>query len=360
MPIEVGIWRMSEGKTQQMAHSTLDSESVLENILTDDISIINPDWMLIGRQVQTSFGKYIDLLAIDADGNLIVIELKRNQTPREVVAQLLDYGSWVKELEDDDIAVIFTNNIQKYYPSKEKTSLDEAFCENFSVQEMPEVLNDSHELLVVASELDDSTERIIGYLTDEYGVAINALFFRVFKDDDREYLSRAWMIDPGQAEAKVIEKRDKLPWNNEYYVAFGHDPKRRDWEDARKYGFVSAGGGERYTRALKLLEPGGRVWVNIPNTGYVGVGTVLEPPVQATDFMVEGKPITDMKLDGDWGDREEGKEEHLVRVRWLKTVPITDAVKEKGFIGIRNIVAKPKAEKWSYTIERLKIRFGVE
>ena len=33
------------------------------------------------------------------------------------------------------------------------------------------------------------------YLADEYGVAINAIFFRVFKDGDREYLSRAWLVD---------------------------------------------------------------------------------------------------------------------------------------------------------------------
>ena len=41
---------------------------------------------------------YIDLLAIDADGNLHVLELKRDKTPRDVVAQVLDYGSWVTTL----------------------------------------------------------------------------------------------------------------------------------------------------------------------------------------------------------------------------------------------------------------------
>ena len=51
-------------------------------------------------------------------------------------------------------------------------SLDEAFCEKFRVQDMPEALNESHELIVVAGELDDSTERIINCLADEYGVAI--------------------------------------------------------------------------------------------------------------------------------------------------------------------------------------------
>jgi hypothetical protein len=29
------------------------------------------------------------------EGRIHVIELKRDRTPREVVAQILDYGSWV-------------------------------------------------------------------------------------------------------------------------------------------------------------------------------------------------------------------------------------------------------------------------
>lgn len=39
---------------------------------------------------------------------------------------------------------------------------------------------------------------------------------------------------------------------------------------------VCAGGGSWYSRTLGLLEPGARVWVNVPSKGYVGVGRVTE------------------------------------------------------------------------------------
>src|SRR5262245_61661147 len=97
MAIEMGLWRLGYGATR-IDYSPMDSESRLEQVLADDISIIDPNLLLIGRQVPTAFGKFIDLLALDADGGLVVIELKRNRTPREVVAQLLDYGSWVRGL----------------------------------------------------------------------------------------------------------------------------------------------------------------------------------------------------------------------------------------------------------------------
>lgn len=368
MPIEIGIWKLGDD-LEKVSFVPMDTESKLEDLLAGDISIIDPNLLLLGRQVPTAYGKFIDLLAMDPDGNLVVIELKRNRTPREVVAQLLDYGSWVRDLEDEDIAAIFGNHQQKAASPESAQSLDEAFCKKFNVKEMPEAVNDSHELVVVAGELDDSTERIINYLGEEYGVAINAVFFRFFRDGENEYLSRAWLIDPGEIEAKVVERREKLPWNGEYYVSFGHEPSGggRHWEDARSYGFISAGGGDWYTRTLGLLEPGGRVWVHVPGEGYVGVGEIKEGPVLAREFMVQngnGKeiPITEADLAGNLtrpADNPPGTDEHLVRVDWLKTVPVAEAKWEKGFFANQNSATKPRAKKWLHTVQRLKQRFGI-
>ena len=366
MPIEVGLWRLGES-IKKVEFSPMESESRLEQALADDISIVDPGLLVIGRQVVTKFGKYIDLLAVDADGNLVVIELKKNRTPRDVVAQLLDYGSWVRELEDEDIAAIFTKYVKEYYPEHSAESLDEAFCTKFGVQSMPESLNESHELVLVAGELDDSSERIITYLAEEYGVSINAVFFRFFRDGDHEYMSRAWLIDPGEVEAKVEAKREKEPWNGEFYASFGAD-ENRDWEEARRYGFISAGGGIWYSRSLSLLEPQGRVWVNIPGgVGYVGVGEVLDTAVPIDDFRVDdGKgnmvPINSLPLKAAKHKtmaQDAERAEHFVRVCWLKTVPLTEAIKEKGFFGNQNSAAKPRAKKWRHTVERLKQRFGV-
>jgi hypothetical protein len=166
MPIEVALWRL-DGSLTKVEYSLMDAESRLEEVLADDITIADPNLLLIGRQVPTSYGKFVDLLALDAEGNVVVIELKRNRTPREVVAQLLDYGSWVRSLGDDDIAAVFEAYLAKYFPERAGTSLDRAFCERFQVNEMPENLNESHKLVVVAGELDDTTERIISYLAEE-------------------------------------------------------------------------------------------------------------------------------------------------------------------------------------------------
>lgn len=365
MPVEVALWRVGTNLSP-IRFSPIDTEFELEQFLAKNISIVDPNLLLIGRQVPTAQGKFIDLLALDGDGNVVVLELKRNRTPREVIAQLLDYGSWVRSLDDDDIADIFEHYKSKYYPEHASDSLDAAFVQHFKVQELPDTLNDSHRLVVVAAELDDSTERIIAYLADEYGVGINAVFFRYFKDGDHEYLSRAWLIDPNDVQAKVEEKREKTTWNGEYYVSFGGDPNR-DWEEARKFGFISAGGGSWYTKSLGMLEPGSRVWVNTPGIGYVGVGEVSGTVKTIDEFLVDDgsgneTPVTQLapkaaKLVRAAEDEE--RAEHLVRVKWIKTVPTEGAIREKGFFGNQNTVAKPRSKAWVHTIDRLRARFGI-
>ncbi len=361
MSIEVGIWRL--GKTaERINFSPMPSESRLEDILAGDISILDPNLLLIGRQVPTAYGKVIDLLAIDADANLVVIELKRDQTPRDVIAQVLDYGSWIRGLEDEDIAGCFDAYLKKYHPKKVGTSLDDAFRERFKVREMPEAMNESHELVVVSSGLDESTERIVNYLAEEHGVSINAVYFHFFKEGDTEYLSRVWLIDPGKAETRVIEGSQE-PWNGEFYVSFG-EGEDRHWADARKYGYVAAGGKAWYSQTLDMLEPGSRIWVNVPGRGYVGVGKVL----------AKTKPITEFTVSDDSGHERLIKQavkatpdlskpadqlEYYVKVDWIRTEPLEKAVKEKGFFGNQNSAAKPRAKKWSHTVERLKKRWGI-
>src|SRR3954454_19808532 len=105
MPIEVGVWRIDGGLVVPVPASALKSENRLEDVIEGDPTLLGLDSLLvIGRQVITKYGKRVDLLAIDVQGTVYVIELKKDRTPREVVAQALDYGFWVRHLDDGAIA----------------------------------------------------------------------------------------------------------------------------------------------------------------------------------------------------------------------------------------------------------------
>ena len=84
-------------------------ESVLEGWLESNPNGILEDGplLIIGRQVPTDLGKSIDLLGIDRDGNVVVVELKRDRTPRDVVAQALEYAAFAARLDVDELESIF-------------------------------------------------------------------------------------------------------------------------------------------------------------------------------------------------------------------------------------------------------------
>jgi hypothetical protein len=359
VPVEIGIWRI-DGGVARVSSSRLEDEGRLEDAIEEDISLLGLDILLIlDRQVTTAYGKRIDILAIDGDGVLYIVELKKDRTPREVVAQLLDYGSWVGTLTADDIAEIYAGRAK----SNGKSFAD-AFRERFGT-ELPETVNESHRLIIVASELDAASERIVEYLSG-YGVPINALFFRYFKDAAAEYIARSWLLDPVEAEGRTKlagSKRTQETWNGrDFYVSFGEDDQR-NWEDARRYGFISGGGGRWYSGTLNLLEPGHRVFVNIPQTGYVGAGIVTESAQPVSDFIVDvdgaKKPILEAPLKATKMDRKVDDPEnceYLVRVDWLDTIPVEQAYRETGFFGNRNTACRFRHRA---TLEKLYQRFDV-
>lgn len=355
MPVQHAIWQIGTSPTPLTA-TKLPSEQMLEDMIVKDPRILSNEWMLIGQQEYTAFGGRIDLLAIAPDGSLVLIELKRDKTPREIVAQALDYASWVQELTAERIVQIFER-------FSKGASLQEAFQQRFGSALDEESLNLTHQIIIVAAELDPSTERIIGYL-NERDIAINVLFFQVFQHGDQQLLSRSWLIDPGETQANAAVGKttvgEKEPWNGEFYVSFG-DTTSRSWDDARKYGYISAGGGTWYTQTLKLLTPGQRVWVNIPKKGFVGVGVVEQSVQPAAHFMVttpEGeKSVMDVvqhgaKYRATAGDPEAS--EYFVKVRWLDTREASHAFNEVGLFGNQNTVCQPTTPKWRHTVERLK------
>jgi len=358
MPIHHAIWRVGEMPTS-LNLTRLSSEQQLEEMIVRDPRILSSEWMLIGRQERTADGGRIDLLAIAPDGSLVLIELKRDRTPREIVAQALDYAAWVSGLTAERI-------LQIYQRFTGGSNLDADFQKRFGVLLDEETLNQSHQIILVASELDPSTERIVAYLNAR-DIAINVLFFQVFQNGNDQLLSRAWLIDPTETQVNAAQtsnsRENREPWNGEFYVSYG-PVQNRSWGDARRYGFISGGGGTWYSQTLKLLQPGDRIWVKIPGTGYVGVGRVLEPVEPVSTFTIptpEGDRLAmDVLEHGEryreWADDPEHAE-YFVRVAWLDSCEANRAFNEVGLFGNQNTVCKPTTPLWRHTVERLKTRF---
>ncbi|WP_236202292.1 endonuclease NucS domain-containing protein [Pseudomonas pseudonitroreducens] len=359
MPIHTQIWTVGTPPAQ-LKNAVLASEQFLEEMIVAAPVLLSEDWMLIGQQESTGQGGRIDLLALAPDASLVLIELKRARTPREVVAQALDYASWVERLESDEIAAIY----QRFQPNGD---LAADFQMRFGAPLDVEELNQSHQIVIVAAELDASSERIVAYL-NERDIAINVLCFQVFELGEQQLISRVWLLDPSEAPQPTAASKPGTPsepWNGEFYCSFGEGTSR-SWPEARQFGFICGGGGSWYSNSLKVLAPGDRVWVNVPGAGYVGVGRVTGYVTPAADFCLpfQGQEVPALELltaanyHREFVDDPQ-RSEYFVPVQWLESVSREQAIKEVGLFGNQNTVCRPTTPKWRWTVERLKERFGI-
>lgn len=356
MPVEMRMWRIDGEEPRPLTASVLPAEKDLHEFLKRDPSLLGERLLVIGSEVTTPYGPRLDLLAIDADGNLHLLELKRDKTPREVVAQVLDYGSWASTLSRDDILDIATKHLDQPF---------EAAFEDVFGSAPPDELNGDLSLTIVAAELDASSERIVDYLRG-FGVPVNAVFFSYLEDDGRRYLARSWLTASDVETPTVAtgtKKGKRAAWNGkDWYISYAG--WERVWEDARKFCFVSGGGGKMWSQDMRALPVGARIWVNVPPMRYVAVGRVLAPATrfEVAEVRVDDAwtPLATQTLEGGYSSdptRDDDFAEWVVPVEWIDARPLEAGFWEKGMFASQHSACKLRQE---FTLGRLAEHFGID
>lgn len=326
------LFRVSDQGLVESQRKALDLELRIEDWVARDLSLIGVDGIIIGRQVVTGHGKRIDLLAMDEEGNLIIVELKRDKSARDIVAQTLDYASWVCKLT--------TKEIHELAQAYCRQTLAEMYREKYG-KTAPETLNAAHQMIVVASEVDEATKRIIEYLSQEHDVGINASFFNIFGDEGHEWLTTDSLLDQDEVKDRSVKKA-RAPWSGLFYVTGGSE-EDRPWDQLRGYGFFTACGGRIYSNKLDNLEIGAPVFYYQKGTGYLGFGRVATARMPASEFVLDdGERLVDKLPVGyliDCADDPDNAS-YVVGVDWRKTVDRRNAKTFAGIFANQNVVCK--------------------
>ena len=362
MAVEMAIWRMTDDGPHPLVSSPLDSEQRLEDMIAEDPRMSGTDLLIIGTQVPTGFGGFIDLLALDAEGRVHVLELKRDRTPRDVVAQALDYGSWAKDLSLEELEQIYQDN------GEGETHLDEASAEHFGGP-LPDGAGADQQFTIAASELDATSDRIIESPAEPADAPINAVLFGHFADGGHEHPAPTWLLDPHQVQDKAARpsRRKLRPWNGrDFYVILGRaEPGDPRWPIAHKYGLLNAGGGSWYWKPLRNLEGGHRVFAYVSGTGYMSIGRITGKVIPARDAEVEieGRPqplLDQPDVSTAWKEGAASEDskvtEMVVPVEWLAARPVEEAFWEQGLFASQVTACKLRD---THTIETVESAFGL-
>lgn len=153
-------------------------EAILEAWLENnpDKIIENGSLLIIGRQVTTNLGSFIDLLAIDRQGDLVVIELKRNRTPRETLAQTLEYASFIEKLSYEQL-----EDILRSYTRDEATNLAQNHRDYFGLDsDEAVVFNNDQRIVIVGQKITPEIRQTSLFLRNK-GVRVTCLEFTFFR-----------------------------------------------------------------------------------------------------------------------------------------------------------------------------------
>jgi hypothetical protein len=201
---QIKLLKIESDEVIKISNEPIDNAYRLEKWLIKDISILNPLLAVIGTQVVSPYGKKIDMLAINSSGELVIIEFKRDKTNHEIIANVLDSATWIKELCYDELT-----NILNTYGKSEYKSIEEFFAATFNKKLEETELNSDHHMVIVGSEIDESTVRIIKYLAKEpYYLNINAVNFNYYRDSDgHEFLAQSFVLPENNFADGAIKRK---------------------------------------------------------------------------------------------------------------------------------------------------------
>lgn len=202
MGTEIKVWQISSNHinaTEDAALAFEHLESELENWIVECPDIVGDDLLIIARQKEVRGVGRLDLLAIRLNGELVIVELKRDMAPRDAVAQALDYASWLDKVSEAELLEMAEDYLQR--------PLDEAFADRFG-KDMPAISSHNHRILLVGSGLDGAAERIINYLVQRHSVNLNAVFFRYAKlSTGQEILARSVLVAESVLQSPTPSRR---------------------------------------------------------------------------------------------------------------------------------------------------------
>lgn len=214
-------------------------------------------------------------------------------------------------------------------------------------------------MIVVASEVDEGTKRIIEYLSEEHDVGINACFFNTFGAEGAEWLTTDSLLNQEEVKDRSVKKA-RPPWSGLFYVTGGTE-EDRPWEDMRQNGFISASGGRIYSNKLDNLQLNDRIFFYQKGTGYLGYGRVTTAKAKASEFkLTDGTPLLERLPNRSYLMKNADDSDlavYVVGVDWIDTVDRKHAKTFSGIFANQNIVCKIYDQK---TAAFLRKEFGVQ
>lgn len=196
-------------ETDLKTHNILERQDIekwVENypdILGEELLIISTEYNKFDKT-----NERLDLLAIDKDGNLVVIELKRDDSGKNVELQAIQYAAYCSTLTLNEIVKEYQNYISKKEKSineEETKKLIIDFIENDEFEE----LSDRPRIIIVSKEYRTEVTASVLWLRN-FGIDITCIKLTPYEiDNDTIGFESTILIPLPEAKDYIVQSEKK-------------------------------------------------------------------------------------------------------------------------------------------------------
>lgn len=187
--------------TNFSAHNLLERYDIQEWIEKTP-EILGEEFLIVSKELTLPSGCRLDLLAIDKNARLVVIELKRDDSGKDVDWQAIKYTSYISNFLVEEIInhySVYLKTDDEYARAKINEFIDEEL----------EILNHSQRIILISKEFHSDVISSVLWLRD-YGIDIECLRLKPFVDENNELFIHPDKIVPlPEAKDYIIKKERK-------------------------------------------------------------------------------------------------------------------------------------------------------
>jgi len=214
----MGLWKITDKGPSVVKQTKFKQENLLEEHLEEwiatDPTLLGEPLMVFGRQVMVPDTKdRLDLLALDPQGSIVIIELKRGHLKDPVDMQSLRYASYVSKWRFQDFENIARNYFGKVGDLQFNfNEMFESFCSESGVDDIPDI-NNEQRIMIVGSAVREKLGSVALWLR-EHRIDITLIEVKAFKERDDLFIEPIIIVPVPVSRFASVGKQgtDGQPW----------------------------------------------------------------------------------------------------------------------------------------------------
>jgi hypothetical protein len=181
----------------------------LQEWIANNPSCLNEDLLIIQKEFDGFNDTYerLDLLALDKQGNLVIVENKLDDTGRDVTWQVVKYASYCATLNSTEIITIFSQYLIKTGNTEKAEALLEQFLETGDFRGKLNNGNSQRIVMIAGEYRKEVTSSVLWLLN--YGLRIQCFKVTPYKLNEQLFLNMEQIIPIKEAEEFVISMANK-------------------------------------------------------------------------------------------------------------------------------------------------------